>query len=397
MQRKKLILLHIYKNGEKSRIKIMLRIDNLSFWEKSAYLKNIDFLIVGSGIVGLSTAIFLKKRFKTSKVLVIERGYLPTGASTKNAGFTCFGSPTELFDDLKTMKESVVWDTFSNRYNGLNTLFELISKENIEYQNCKSWDIIASNDSNEITTDFIEYINKKAHEITGRENIYSEDSSISKKFGFQGVDTSYCNKLEGSIHTGKLIQQLYKQAVKHDVNVLFGMEALSLVHDEKENIIETPYGEITSNNTIIATNGFAQHWINDDVMPARAQVLITNEIPDLKIKGTFHFDKGYYYFRNVGNRVLLGGGRNLDITGETTEKFGLSNQIQLKLKELLENVILPSNSFEIEDSWSGIMGVGKSKSPIIKKINNNTAVGVRMGGMGVAIGSQVGKKLADLF
>ena len=397
MQRKKLILLHIYKNGEKSRIKIMLRIDNLSFWEKSAYLKNLDFLIVGSGIVGLSTAIFLKKRFTNSRVLVIERGYLPTGASTKNAGFTCFGSPSELYDDLKTIKESIVWDTFSNRYNGLNTLFELVSKEKIEYQNCKSWDIIASNEANEITTDFIEYINKKAHEITGRENIYSEDSSISKKFGFQGVDTSYCNKLEGSIHTGKLIQQLYKQAVKHDVNVLFGMEALSLVHDDKENIIETPYGEITSNNTIIATNGFAQHWINDDVMPARAQVLITNEIPDLKIKGTFHFDKGYYYFRNVGNRVLLGGGRNLDITGETTEKFGLSNQIQLKLKELLENVILPSNSFEIEDSWSGIMGVGKSKSPIIKKINNNTAVGVRMGGMGVAIGSQVGKKLADLF
>ena len=138
MQRKKLILLHLYKNGEKSRIKIMLRIDNLSFWEKSAYLKNIDFLIIGSGIVGLSTSIFLKKRFKNSKVLVIERGYLPTGASTKNAGFTCFGSPTELYDDLKTMNESVVWDTFSNRYNGLKTLFELVPKENIEYQNCKS-------------------------------------------------------------------------------------------------------------------------------------------------------------------------------------------------------------------------------------------------------------------
>jgi gamma-glutamylputrescine oxidase len=115
------------------------------------------------------------------------------------------------------------------------------------------------------------------------------------------------------------------------------------------------------------------------------------------IRGTFHFDKGYYYFRNVGNRVLLGGGRNLDILGETTEEFGLSNQIQLQLKNLLENVILPSNSFKIEDSWSGIMGVGKTKSPIIKKINNNTAIGVRMGGMGVAIGSQVGKKLADLF
>ena len=194
-----------------------------------------------------------------------------------------------------------------------------------------------------------------------------------------------------------MIQELYKQAITNDINVLFGIKAEKLEHSSNQNTIQTQFGEINAKNTIIATNGFAKDWIDDDILPARAQVVITNEIPDLKIKGTFHYEKGYYYFRNVGSRVLLGGGRNLDIEGETTEEFGLSHQIQSKLKELLENVILPNDSFEIEDSWSGIMGVGKSKSPIIKKINNNTAVGVRMGGMGVAIGSQVGKKLADLF
>ena len=375
----------------------MLRIDNLSYWEKSTYLENIDFLIIGSGIVGLSTAIFLKKKNKNYKVLVIDRGYLPTGASTKNAGFTCFGSPTELFDDLQNMNELTVWDTFSNRYMGLNTLFELVQKDKIAYRECKSWDIISSKKNNDITKDFIEYINQKAFEITGVKEIYHEDKLISSKFGFEGINTSYCNKLEGAIHTGKMIQELYKKAILNDVNVLFGMNAEKLDHSAQENVIETPFGEIKAKNTIIATNGFAKKWIKDDILPARAQVIITNEIPDLKIKGTFHYEKGYYYFRNVGNRLLLGGGRNLDFKGETTEKFGSSEQIQLKLRELLKNVILPKHTYEIQDSWSGIMGVGKSKSPIIKKINNNTAIGVRMGGMGVAIGAQVGKKLADLF
>ena len=375
----------------------MLRIDNLSYWEKSTYLENIDFLIIGSGIVGLSTAIFLKKKNKNYKVLVIDRGYLPTGASTKNAGFTCFGSPTELFDDLQNMNELTVWDTFSNRYMGLNTLFELVQKDKIAYRECKSWDIISSKKNNDITKDFIEYINQKAYEITGVKEIYHEDKLISSKFGFEEINTSYCNKLEGAIHTGKMIQELYKKAILNDVNVLFGMNAEKLDHSAQENVIETPFGEIKAKNTIIATNGFAKKWIKDDILPARAQVIITNEIPDLKINGTFHYEKGYYYFRNVGNRVLLGGGRNLDFKGETTEEFGSSEQIHLKLRELLKNVILPKYTYEIQDSWSGIMGVGKSKSPIIKKINNNTAIGVRMGGMGVAIGAQVGKKLADLF
>ena len=375
----------------------MLRIDNLSYWEKSTYLENIDFLIIGSGIVGLSTAIFLKKKNKNYKVLVIDRGYLPTGASTKNAGFTCFGSPTELFDDLQNMNELTVWDTFSNRYMGLNTLFELVQKDKIAYRECKSWDIISSKKNNDITKDFIEYINHKAYEITGVKEIYHEDKLISSKFGFEGINTSYCNKLEGAIHTGKMIQELYKKAILNDVNVLFGMNAEKLDHSSQENVIETQFGEIKAKNTIIATNGFAKKWIKDDILPARAQVIITNEIPDLKINGTFHYEKGYYYFRNVGNRVLLGGGRNLDFKGETTEEFGSSEQIRLKLLELLKNVILPKHTYEIQDSWSGIMGVGKSKSPIIKKINNNMAIGVRMGGMGVAIGAQVGKKLADLF
>ena len=375
----------------------MLRIDNLSYWEKSTYLENIDFLIIGSGIVGLSTAIFLKKKNKNYKVLVIDRGYLPTGASTKNAGFTCFGSPTELFDDLQNMNELTVWDTFSNRYMGLNTLFELVQKDKIAYRECKSWDVISSKKNNDITKDFIEYINHKAYEITGVKEIYHEDKLISTKFGFEGINTSYCNKLEGAIHTGKMIQELYKKAILNDVNVLFGMNAEKLDHSAQENVIETQFGEIKAKNTIIATNGFTKKWIKDDILPARAQVIITNEIPDLKINGTFHYEKGYYYFRNVGNRVLLGGGRNLDFKGETTEEFGSSEQIRLKLLELLKNVILPKHTYEIQDSWSGIMGVGKSKSPIIKKINNNTAIGVRMGGMGVAIGAQVGKKLADLF
>ena len=375
----------------------MIGIDNLSYWEKSAYLRNIDFLIIGSGIVGLSTAIFLKRKYQDARILIIERGYLPSGASTKNAGFTCFGSPTELYDDLKTTSEQKVWETFSSRFTGLQRLFELVSKDAIAYKQCKSWDIIAENDSNKITNDFIEYINDKAYKLTGEKKIYYEDPDISSQFGFEGVITSYCNRLEGSIYTGKMIQELYKKAVSQDIMTLFGINADSMEHSSKENIISTPHGEITATNTIIATNGFAQQWIKDDVFPARAQVIITNEIKDLKVKGTFHYNKGYYYFRNVGNRILLGGGRNLDMKGETTEEFGTTKQIQDKLNDLLQTVIIPKHSYHIEDSWSGIMGVGENKSPIIKKINNNTAIGVRMGGMGVALGSQVGQTLSNLF
>jgi glycine/D-amino acid oxidase-like deaminating enzyme len=108
-------------------------------------------------------------------------------------------------------------------------------------------------------------------------------------------------------------------------------------------------------------------------------------------------EAGYYYFRNVGNRILFGGGRNLDFSGETTTSFETSELIQNKLEELLRTRILPHSTFETDYAWSGIMAVGSEKKPIIEKTNKNIAFGVRMGGMGVAIGASVGKKLSNLF
>ena len=147
---------------------------------------------------------------------------------------------------------------------------------------------------------------------------------------------------------------------------------------------------------MIATNGFASQLNIPEVKPARAQVLITKPIKNLHIQGTFHLDQGYYYFRNIDNRILFGGGRNLDFKTEETTEFAQTKLIQNKLETLLKTTILPDTNFEIDHRWSGIMGVGKQKKAIVKQLSNKVFCGVRLGGMGVAIGSLIGKELAEL-
>jgi glycine/D-amino acid oxidase-like deaminating enzyme len=133
------------------------------------------------------------------------------------------------------------------------------------------------------------------------------------------------------------------------------------------------------------------------VEPARNQVIVTKPIEGLKVKGCFHYDKGYFYFRNIENRILIGGGRNLDIQNEMTDTFGTTPIIQNAINELLQNVILPNQKYEIEHIWSGILGIGSIKKPIIEMISPNIGVAVRMGGMGVAIGSLVGEEGAEMI
>lgn len=374
----------------------MLDIEKLSYWELKSYFKDIDFLIIGAGIVGYSTAIHLRKQHPKSKILVIERGYLPSGASSKNAGFACFGSATELTEDLSKFDDSTVWETVKMRWEGLNYLRSLIGDESLKLQINGSWDLITSSDIKlrDQTASKLEYFNKQLNDITGESNVYSIDSNTHQKFGFASIDTSFRNRLEGQIDTASMNKAFYRLTMEQDIMTLFGIEAL----DIQSNTVSTNLGEIHAKAIAICTNGFAKQLIpNEDIAPARAQVLITKPIENLPFEGTFHYQMGYYYFRNIDNRILFGGGRNLDFKAEETTEFKTTELIQKKLESLLKEVILPSTPFEIEHRWTGVMGVGNTKKPIIQHIQDNTYCGVRLGGMGVAIGTLVGKNLAEII
>jgi glycine/D-amino acid oxidase-like deaminating enzyme len=206
------------------------------------------------------------------------------------------------------------------------------------------------------------------------------------------------NKFEAQIDTGKMMQTLLQKVQQSGVQILFGLKIQKIIDQENSVILQTSDFDFLAKKILICTNGFAQQLLpNIDVKPARSQVLITKPIRDLKIKGTFHYNKGFYYFRNVGNRILFGGGRNLAFEEETTDEIALTDLIQNQLNKILKEIILPKTDFEIDMRWSGIMGVGNEKLPITKWLNESTAVALRCNGMGVALGSQIGMDGANLI
>jgi glycine/D-amino acid oxidase-like deaminating enzyme len=298
------------------------------------------------------------------------------------------------------MPEEKVWETVAKRWNGLQNLRSVIGDENLELEVNGSWDLILPNETSQVPNinDQLDYLNNNIERITGEKNVYSEDSLASTRFGFKNLSTSYFNRLEGQINTGKMITRFHQLATEKGILCLFGISVEALQTNLYNVGIQTSIGYMKSKHVLICTNGFAQQFLpGRDILPARAQVLVTTPIEELQVKGTFHYQQGYYYFRNVEDRILLGGGRNLDFEGETTTEMITTEQITAALTHLLETVIIPGKSYGIEYHWSGIMGVGQTKSPIIELIDPKIGIGVRMGGMGVAIGSLVGKELADLF
>jgi glycine/D-amino acid oxidase-like deaminating enzyme len=368
---------------------------NLSYWEYKSWLTDVDFTVVGSGIVGLNCALQLKQRFPKAKILILEKGMLPQGASTKNAGFACFGSLSEILADLNTHTEEEVCNLVQKRVDGLQLLRSTLGDSVLDYQALGGYELFSEEGS------LFEECQLKMPKINRLLKPIFEAEVFSLKthnFGFQKV-RDYCgfNQFEGQIDTGKMMQALLQKVQGMGIKILNQVDVKGYSEDQNSVKIETNAFTFTSANLLIATNGFASALGISNVQPARNQVLVTKPIKDLQIKGTFHLEEGYYYFRNIDQRVLLGGGRHLDIKGETTTELNSTSLVQQALEVLLKQTILPDVEFEIQHRWSGILGVHTQKKPILKQLGLRVFCGVRLGGMGVAIGSLVGRDLADMI
>lgn len=366
---------------------------NYSFWEKYFIAQDTDITIIGSGIVGLSTAISIKESAPHLSVKILERGSAPYGASTKNAGFSCFGSVSELLHDIDIMGESSCMEVVKMRWKGLEILRNRVGDEALEYKHVGGTELFRKSDNilQQKCFDNIIYCNDLVEKYLGITSCYSIKTN-------EGLDRfeGKCiyNQYEGTINPVSMMNALKKRCNDLNINIIYGVEVEDIDVAEKNIKIKheviIPYQKL-----IVCTNGFTKSLFPSlEVIPARNQVLITKPLKNLSLPSAYHHDEGYVYFRQYHDRILLGGGRNLDIQGETTTEFGNTPDIQKYLREILDE-IYPNASNDIDYWWSGILGIGPSKFPLIQWMNDDVLVGVRLGGMGVAIGSYLGELLAS--
>jgi hypothetical protein len=374
---------------------------SLSFWERESFLRHADVAIIGSGIVGLVAALHFKKKQPGLRVIILDRGVLPLGASTRNAGFACFGSVSELLDDLSRQSEDEVFELVERRWRGLQRLREIAGDEAIEFSLSGNYEIFRKEEEATFgqCRDHVQAFNQKLRPLTGKAETYRLVDEKIADFGFGQVSHLILNQAEGQLHTGKMMRRLLQLAREAGIDIFSGVEITHFAEDSEQVELFTRQGwTVKARHLLVATNGFARHLLPElPVQPARNQVLITQPIAGLRVRGCFHYDRGYFYFRHVGDRVLLGGGRNLSPTEEHTDQLGHTKFIQDTLLHMLRTVVLPGQPFEVDTWWSGILGIGEQKKPIVKWVSQRVAAAVRMGGMGVALGSLAGEEGAELI
>src|SRR5476651_2870913 len=120
---------------------------NYSYWEQTAFLNEADVIVIGSGIVGLNAAMQLKTLSPKLRVLVLERGFLPSGASTKNAGFACFGTASEQLESIRRSSPEEAVKLVDYKWRGLQRLRDNLGDDNIRYQQHGGHELFIDNEA----------------------------------------------------------------------------------------------------------------------------------------------------------------------------------------------------------------------------------------------------------
>lgn len=363
----------------------------LSFWEKDQLI-DFDFAVVGGGILGLFTAFELSIKYPKARIAIFEKSMYGQGATTRNAGFACFGSMTEIASDRRKWGDEKTLEIIEKRWRGIQKIKNKLGSK-IDYETYGGYELIFE------TKDIDSQLNETNRFLFPifQKNVFSIAVDNLRRFGFSDeVKQLIFNPIEGQLHSGKLVLALHKLLQNKGVSFFSNSEITNYQSGEKVNFSINHQRELSTTKLIFCTNALAPSQMNK-VVPARGQVLITEPLEHLKFKGCFHFDEGFYYFRNVGNRILLGGGRQLDIAGETTISPDLNEKIQLDLNSKLHQIISPGYSPKIEMRWSGIMSFSETKLPVTTQISNNVYYAMVCNGMGISLSPIAAEKIADII
>lgn len=360
----------------------MTRLRARSWWERDLHLarrppvalpERVDVLIVGAGFMGRWLAHFLSRLPTPPATLVVERDAFTWGASSRNAGFLTCGQLSEMATDAEQAGLDAVIDTFLMRLRGMEIVRREFPEFVVDTAGSFDWDPL-----DHVRRELARTLNDAA----GRDVYEVREARIG------GVRrAAMFNRADGGLDPAALLLKLEGSAGAA-ATFAFGVEVRE-IGDGRAGV-ETPSGagEVRYGHAFVCTNAFtSQLHPASRVQPGRGQVIVTSPVTSDAPRALGYRNRGYDYFRWVGDRLLFGGGRHLHPEENGPTELLPTEGVRRYLREAAAEVI-GHDRFEVEHHWAGIMGFAGGAhlgGPPRSRIDDSAEALAGFGGMGVAL------------
>lgn len=327
-----------------------------SLWQsRGGEPRQADALVVGGGIVGLSTAYWLQRGLGDDRrVVVLEAGSLACRASGRNAGFLLTGTPrsfTELVRDLGREAAVALWVRSQENRELVRT--ELLDGGQVDagFLPEGSWHASLSGSGQE------EALEASCTELR-REGVdceWRDAATVREACGGRGLGGAIFVPRDGGLDPVRLCRGI---AAAGGFEVRTGTRVRDLEPAGDRVRVAADGGDWLAPRVVLALNAYAPVLLPHlaaEVRPVRGQMLATGP-GERVLSGVWYVNRGHEYLRQLADgTVVLGGAR---LTAEHEEVGYLESptaQVQGALAEFIRRCFPHLAERPVAHRWAGTM------------------------------------------
>lgn len=370
----------------------------ISFWQQAETGPDLacDVAVVGGGIIGTSTAYWLKRLYPKRSVALLDAQTIGFGATGRNAGFLLQGAAVDFATDIQRYGEdlaALLWAfTLENR----NLIAAEFDAARIQFS--PSGSVLLAGDAAEDQR--LQASATLLHERAQAVRYWDagEVASKTKGIGYQGglyIKSGAC------LNSQLLVREI---AGTSGAQLLEHHPVYAIRPDGGRIALFTPRRRVLADRVVLALNAYLPKLLPETasvIRPVRAQMFATQPLePWLKYPVYSH--EGYYYLRQLaGGELLMGGARHLHTAGEVGYEDATTEALQNNLRQYIKNhyphLTGGLDASNISQQWSGTMGFTPDGLPIIGKARgiDGCIWAAGFNGHGMGYGFRFGKLLAQ--
>jgi len=363
----------------------------VSIWQADGAqpAREVDFLVVGAGLVGCAAAAFAAQAGRT--VVITEARDVALGASSRNAGFMITGLDTYYHRAVERYGAAVTREIWALSRQTHAYWRQWAQAGGVPLEDCGS--LLLAESAAE-ARDL-----EQAARALERDGFPAE--FLSRDPLGRGYHAAVRQPQDAAVQPYALAQAVCRQS---GAELVANNEAYRVAQDGDAAVVYTRQFVFRARHALLCVNAYApllDPYFAGKVIPTRAQCLVTAPLPNGPVIGACGYsDYGYMYYRDTfDGRLLIGGGRkqNKALEHDTTEDR-VTEPVQRALEDYLR-ARFPDVTAPIERRWAGIMGFSADGLPLVGTLPGRPRVGFAVGfhGHGLALGAGTAARAVDLL
>ena len=363
----------------------------VSHWQQQGQKeRDVDFLVVGAGLVG-SAAAYFAKQAHNREVTVTDARDVGLGASGRNAGFMISGLDTYYHRAIENYGRDVAREMWELSHRSISHWREFIKSSPFEVplDSCGSM-LLAETP-------------QEAKELEEAAAALSKDKIDIEYYSKDPLGRGYYAGIQQPLDAGVQPYLLTKSVMAQSGAEFIPSNELYRIEQDDDDYVRvyTRQFIFRARYVMLCTNAWSpmiDPYFIGKVIPTRAQCLVTERLAHVPIPYCGYSDYGYMYYRSTfDGRFLLGGGRqHFKAEESNTTEDRLNPNVQGYLDAYLAKYF-PDVKAAVAHRWSGIMGFSVDGLPLAGCLPDKPRVGFAVGftGHGLAMGAATVERAVD--